>query len=112
MGAGQVNAAALLEKIAGAGQQMRFPNITVAVEGCVVEAPTRYFIEAAGAKIEIEIADKSVASFEIVEGGKVAFKGLKVGSTSAKIKIVNNTPLLEQLFTITVRTSTNSNGWL
>ena len=113
MGAGQVNAAALLEKIAGAGQQMRFPNITVAVEGCVVESPTRYFIEAAGAKIEIEIADKSVASFEIVEGGKVAFKGLKVGSTSAKIKIVNNnTPLLEQLFTITVRTSTNSNGWL
>lgn len=113
MGAGQVNAAALLEKIAGAGEQMRFPNITVAVDGCVVESPARYFIEAVGAKIEIEIADKSVASFDIIEGGKVAFKGLKVGSTAAKIKILNNnTPLLEQLFYITVRTSTSDNGWL
>ena len=113
MGAGQVNAAALLEKIAGAGCAMRFPNITVAVDGTVVEAPARYFIEAVGAKYTVEIADQSIASYEILEGGKIAFNGLKVGSTVAKIKILNNnTPLLEQLFNITVRKSTNDNGWL
>ena len=113
MGAGQVNAAALLEKIAGAGCAMRFPNITVAVDGTVVEAPARYFIEAVGAKYTVEIADQSIASYEILGGGKIAFNGLKVGSTVAKIKILNNnTPLLEQLFNITVRKSTNDNGWL
>lgn len=113
MGAGQINAAALLAKIAGAGCQMHFPNITVALEGCVVEAPARYFIEAVGVKIEIEIADRSVASCDILEGGKVAFKGLKVGSTSAKIKVLNNnTPLVEQLFNITVRPSAGESGWL
>ena len=113
MGAGQVNATALLNKIAGAGCAMQFPNITVAVGGTVVEAPARYFIEAVDAKFSIEIADQSVVSYEVLEGGKVAFSGLKVGSTVAKIKILNNnTPLLEQLFNITVRKTTNDNGWL
>ena len=113
MGAGQVDAAALLAKIAGAGCEMRFPNITVAVDGTVVEAPTQYFIEAVGAKFSIEIGDSTIASYELLEGGKVAFKGLKVGSTSAKINILNNnTPLLEQMFTITVRSTANDNGWL
>ena len=113
MGAGQVDAAALLAKIAGAGCEMRFPNITVAVDGTVVEAPAQYFIEAVGAKFSIEIGDSSIASYELLEGGKVAFKGLKVGSTSAKINILNNnTPLLEQMFTITVRSTANDNGWL
>ena len=113
MGSGQVNAATLLEKIAGAGEQMRFPNITVAVDGTVVEAPSRYFIEAVGATIKVDIIDESVASCEILDGGKVAITGLQVGSTRAKISIVNNnTPLVEQLFNITVRKSTNENGWL
>lgn len=113
MGAGQVNAAALLEKIAGAGCEMKFPNITVAVGGTVVEAPARYFIEAVGAQFSVEIADQSVASYEILAGGKVAFSGVKVGSTVAKITIKNNnTPLLEQIFNITVRKTTNNNGWL
>lgn len=113
MGAGQVNAAELLAKIAGAGCQMRFPNITVAVDGCVVEAPARYLIGAANATFEVEIADNSVASCEIIEGNKVAFKGLKVGSTSAKIKILNDTALvIEHSFNITVRTSANDSGWL
>ncbi len=113
MGAGQVNAAALLEKIAGAGCEMRFPNVTVELEGVVVESPARYFIEAVGAKFSIEISNSEIASYEIIEGGKVVFKGLKVGSTTAKIKVLNNnTPLIEQLFNITVRTSVNNNGWL
>ena len=113
MGSGQVDAAALLAKIAGAGCEMRFPNITVSVGGSVVEAPAQYFIEAVGANFSIEIDDKSIASYEIIDGVKVAIKGLKVGSTTAKITIKNsNTPLLEQLFNITVRPSTNENGWL
>lgn len=113
MGAGQVNAAELLAKIAGAGCEMCFPNISVALDGCVVEAPSRYFIEAENAEILIEIANNDIASCEILEGGKIAFKGLKTGSTSATIKILNNnTTLVEQLFGITVRPSTNDNGWL
>ena len=113
MGAGQVNAAALLEKIAGAGRQMGFPNITVELDGSVVEAPSRYFIEAVGATFAVEIDNDSIASCEILDGGKISFKGLKVGSTMAKIKILNsNTPLLEQLFSVTVRQKSNNNGWL
>ena len=113
MGAGQVDAAALLAKIAGAGIEMRFPNITVAVDGTVVEAPASYYVEAVGAKFSVEIADEGVASCEVIDGSKVAFYGLKVGSTTAKLTISNNnTPIVEQTFNITVRTSHNNNGWL
>ena len=71
------------------------------------------FIEAVGAGCSVEITDKSIASYKILEGGKVAFDGLKVGSTAAKIKISNgNTPMVEQLFYITVRQTANDNGWL
>lgn len=113
MGAGQVDAAALLAKIAGAGIEMRFPNITVAIDGTVVEAPARYYVEAVGAKCSVEIADESIASCEILEGGKIAFNGLKIGSTSAKLTISNgSTTLIEHKFNITVRSSVNNNGWL
>ncbi len=113
MGTGQVNAAALLAKIADAGQQMQFPNITIEVTGTVVESPSRYFIEAVGAQFSVDILDDGIASCEMLEGGKVAFKGLKCGSTVAQIKILNsNTPIIEQMFNITVRQKINDNGWL
>ena len=113
MGSGQVNASLLLDKIAGAGVRMQFPNITVAVNGTVVESPSRYLLEAIGAKCTVEISDNSIVSCENSEGGKLIFKGLKVGSTIAKIKIEkSNSLLLEQAFTVTVRQTTNDNGWL
>ncbi len=108
MGAGQVNAAALLAAIDGGGVVIRFPNIYVALDGEMVVAASQYFLQGDTLTYEVSIADSSVVSCE-VEGSKLRFKGLKCGSTTATIKANNGE---EQNFSITVREGASSNGWL
>ena len=108
MGSGQVNAAALLKAIAGAGEKMHFPNLYIGVEKQVVVAPARYFEGGDKLSYEITIANSAVASFE-KQGAKVIFKGLKSGSTKASVKASNGET---HDFTITVREGATDNGWL
>lgn len=108
MGSGQVNAAALLKAIAGAGEKMHFPNLYIGVEKQVVVAPARYFEGGEKLSYEITIANSAVASFE-KQGAKVIFKGLKSGSTKASVKASNGET---HDFTITVREGATDNGWL
>ena len=108
MGSGQVNAAALLKAIAGAGEKMHFPNLYIGVESQVVVAPARYFEGGDKLSYEITIANSAVASFE-KQGAKVIFKGLKSGSTKASVKASNGET---HDFTITVREGATDNGWL
>lgn len=108
MGYGQVNAARLLDAVEGAGSQMKFPNIYVAVNASAVTSPAMYF--AAGVNdFNVSIKDSSVASasYDSVSG-RLSFKGLSVGMTSASITAGG----VSQEFTITVRTDTGDNGWL
>lgn len=107
MGAGQVDAAAFLAAIGGAGVKMRFPNIYVAVDGTVAVVPERYFETQSGATYNVTIADTSVATCE-QNGNKLIFSGKQSGTTTATIKAGST----EQHFTITVRRGADSNGWL
>ena len=108
MGSGQVNAAAFLAAIEGAGVEMRFPNLYIAEGGEVATVPARYFLGGEELTYTVTIADESVATCSIKDG-KSVFSGLKSGSTTATIKASNG---VEHAFNITVRKGANSNGWL
>ena len=108
MGSGQVNAAKFLNAIAGAGTQMHFPNVYVALNGSVQIAPALYFVSGESLSYEVTIDDQSVASCE-KSGSKLIFKGLKAGATKASVRASNGQT---HEFNITVRSTANGNGWL
>ena len=103
MGAGQVNAYALLKAIEGAGVEMTFPNLYVAVGGQTTVAPSMYM---EGTSFTVTVADPSVATAQIVDG-KMIVKGIKEGQTEASV-----TGARTDKFVITVRSNANGNGWL
>ena len=107
MGSGQVDAHAFLQAIAGVGVEMTFPNLFIALDGQVTIAPAMYF-KNGGKKFEVAISDSSVAAYA-AEGSKLVFFGEKEGQTSAVIKSDSGESFT---FTITVRKSAASNGWL
>lgn len=107
MGSGQVDAHAFLQAIAGVGVDMTFPNLFIALDGQVTIAPAMYF-KNGGKKFEVAISDSSVAAYA-AEGSKLVFFGEKEGQTSAVIKSDAGESFT---FTITVRKSAASNGWL
>ncbi|MDE5691588.1 MAG: S8 family serine peptidase [Alistipes sp.] len=108
MGVGQVNAAKLLNAIAGNGTQVAFPNLYVPLEGTVTTIPGNYFLNGEQLTYTMDIEDQTVASWTL-EGNKLAVKGLKTGSTGATVTASNGE---KQTFRITVRKGAGSNGWL
>ena len=107
MGAGQVNASKFLAAIGGegVGSAMHFPNITVQVESSIEVAPAAYFVDGEELTYIVTIEDAHIATHKI-EGKKVIFSGLQVGTTKASIKASNGEI---HHFNITVRKSA---GWL
>ena len=103
MGHGQINAYALLKAVEGAGVEMTFPNLYVAVGGQTTVSPSMYM---EGNAFTVSVADTSVATAEVVNG-MVVVKGLKAGQTTASI-----TGSRTDKFVITVRENANGNGWL
>lgn len=108
MGEGQVDAFAFLNAIAGAGVDMTFPNVFVALDGQTVIAPAIYFENGVSQTYTVNISDGSVASCN-VDGKNLVFKGLKEGQTSATVKASNGKSFD---FIITVRKGAAGNGWL
>ena len=103
MGAGQINAYALLKAIEGSGVEMTFPNLYVPVGGQTTVSPSMYM---EGSSFTVSVSDSSVATAEVVDG-MVVVKGLKAGQTTATI-----TGSRTDKFVITVRENANGNGWL
>ena len=103
MGHGQINAYALLKAVEGAGVEMTFPNLYVAVGGQTTVSPSMYM---EGNAFTVSVADTSVATADVVNG-MVVVKGLKAGQTTASI-----TGSRTDKFVITVRENANGNGWL
>ena len=103
MGHGQINAYALLKAVEGAGVEMTFPNLYVAVGGQTTVSPSMYM---EGSNFTVSVADSSVATAEVVNG-MVVVKGIKAGQTTASI-----TGSRTDKFVITVRENANGNGWL
>ena len=108
MGHGQVDAYAFLQAIAGAGSDMTFPNVYVAVGGTSTLVPSMYFKNGDALTYTVTIENGSIASFESVNG-KLVFKGLANGQTAASVKASNGEAAS---FVITVRNSAAGNGWL
>lgn len=124
MGAGLVNAEALLNAIAeeGNGTPMTFPNIYVAQEGQVVVNPMMYFKNGENLTYTVSIEDENIATCkkynaDFEEGDKeynadkenyIVFSGVAEGQTTAVITAGSIT----QSFVITVRASANGAGWL
>ena len=107
MGTGQVNAAAFLGAIDGAGVEMKFPNIYLATGGVTAIAPARYFEQGETLSYEVSFADGSIASVR-THLQTLYFQGLKEGTTQATITASNGA---SQQFVITVRRGAG-NGWL
>lgn len=103
MGSGQINAYALLKAIEGAGADMTFPNLYVAVGGQTTVVPSMYMD---GKSFTVTVEDTSVAAAEIVDG-RMIVKGLKAGQTEAVVKGSR-----QDRFVITVRDTADGNGWL
>ena len=103
MGAGQINAYALLKAIEGSGVEMTFPNLYVAEGGQTTVLPSMYMD---GTSFTVTVADQSVATAQIVDG-KMVVNGLKEGQTEATV-----TGARTDRFVITVRKAANGNGWL
>ena len=108
MGAGQVNADALLAAIEGAGCELSFPNLYIDQNGTVAVVPSRYFVGGEALTYNVTIDNVAVATV-VTEGSKLLFKGVGEGSTTARI-VASNGKSFD--FTITVRRGANSNGWL
>lgn len=110
MGAGQINASELLKAMDNVGTPLRFPNIYVAEGESVAVAPSRYFAGGQSNSYEVKIENTTIASCE-EKDGKLIFKGLKSGTTSATI-IVKGGSTEQHYFSITVRKGAAENGWL
>lgn len=103
MGAGQINAYALLKAVEGAGMEMTFPNITVVAGEQATALPSMYMD---GNSFTVSVADTSIATAEIVDG-KMVVHGLKVGQTEATV-----TGSRTDRFVITVKKVSGTDGWL
>ena len=110
MGAGQINAAALLGKLSGMGTPIHFPNIYLAEGESKAVAPARYFVDGNKNSYSVVIENSEIAKCESKDGILV-FEGLKSGSTTATLK-VSGSANEQHTFTITVRAGAGSNGWL
>ena len=112
MGAGQVDAAALLRAIEGSGREMTFPNLYIPEGGSVTVAPAIYFENGRSLSYSVTIADRSVASCEVVSAAgsapKIVFRGLAEGTTRAAVEAGG----AQQSFVITVRKGANPAGWM
>ncbi len=108
MGAGQVNATALLAAMEGAGLEMRFPNLYIREGETITTAPMRYFVGGEELTYTVKISDQTVAT-ATPEGDKMLFAGVKQGVTTATITASNG---VEHAFNITVRPSASGSGWL
>ena len=108
MGNGQVDAYAFLQAIAGAGVDMVFPNVYVAVGGSSAYVPSMYFKNGENLTYSVNVSDASVATCK-TEGNRLVFTGLAEGQTYATITASDGTSMS---FTVTVRNSAAGNGWL
>ena len=109
MGAGQINAYELLCAIDGAGSEMTFPNVFLAVGGQSTLIPSMYFKKGDGLDYTVTVDNAAIASCSKDAAGRLVFKGLAEGQTSATVKSSNGEA---QSFVITVRNKADNAGWL
>lgn len=109
MGAGQVNAYELLCAIDGAGADMTFPNVYLAVGGRNTLVPSMYFENGDSLEYTVTVENPAVATCSKDASGRLVFEGLAEGQTPAVVKSSDGKA---QSFVITVRNKADNSGWL
>lgn len=108
MGTGLIDAGKLLQSVAGAGKDMKVPNVYVAVDSENTINLAGYFKDGENMTYTCSVADASVATVE-VNGTVMKVHGVKAGTTSLSVKTSSGQ---EQTVVVTVRKSANDNGWM
>ena len=108
MGTGLIDAGLLLKNVAGAGTDMKVPNVYVAVGGTSSINLAGYFKAGETKTCICSVADSSVATVT-VDGSVMKVTGVKAGSTNLT---VTTSAGEEQTVVVTVRNSANDNGWM
>ena len=110
MGAGQINASALLRAIGGVGTPIHFPNIYIAEGEKVAVSAHRYFVDGKQKSYKVTINNQEIATCT-AKGSELIFEGVRSGTTTATITVSGATTE-QHTFTITVRKGAGDNGWM
>ena len=102
-----VNAGKLLNAIAGAGSEMKLPNVYVAPNESVVIELSRFFKNGEKLTYTPTVANPAVAT-AVVNGTSMTVTGVAEGFTSLNITVGETVHTVS----VTVRKSANNNGWM
>lgn len=105
---GMVNTEKLLANIEGKGVAMVVPNVYVAPDKTVKLDFAKFFVDGETLTYTCNADNSSVATVA-VSGTMLMVKGLKVGTSKAKVQVSNGK---SQEFLITVRQNAGDNGWM
>ncbi|WP_018666154.1 S8 family serine peptidase [Bacteroides gallinarum] len=108
MGAGVVDAGALLNNIAGSGSDMKVPNIYVAENAISRLNLAYYFVDGEQLAYTCTSSDAAIATVT-VDGTIMSVTGVKTGAAKITVKVNGGS---EQTVTVTVRKNANDNGWM
>ena len=108
MGTGLVDAGALLNSIAGAGSEMKLPNVYVAAGAvCTIDLAS-YFVNGESLTYSAASSDDAVAT-AAVNGTLMTVTGVKTGTAQITVQVGNGT---SQTIAVTVRKNAGGNGWM
>ena len=108
MGTGLVDAGALLSSIAGAGSEMKLPNVYVGTGASYAIDLASYFVNGENLTYEAASSDEATATVA-VNGTVMTVTGVKAGMAQITVQVSGEA---SQTIVVTVRDKANDNGWM
>lgn len=108
MGTGLVDAGALLSSIAGAGSEMKLPNVYVGTGASYAIDLASYFVNGENLTYEAASSDEATATVA-VSGTVMTVTGVKAGMAQITVQVSGEA---SQTIVVTVRDKANDNGWM
>lgn len=108
MGTGLVDAGALLNSIAGAGSEMKLPNVYVGTGASYAIDLASYFVNGENLTYEAASSDEATAAVA-VNGTVMTVTGVKAGMAQITVQVSGEA---SQTIVVTVRDKANDNGWM
>ena len=108
MGSGIIDAGLLLNNIAGAGTDMKVPNMYVAEGTSSAIDLAAYFVDGENLTYTCTSSDEAVATVS-VNGTMMSVTGVKTGAAQVTVQVSNGA---SQTIVVTVRDKANDSGWM
>ena len=108
MGSGIIDAGLLLNNIAGAGTDMKVPNMYVAEGTSSAIDLAAYFVDGENLTYTCTSSDEAVATVS-VNGTMMSVTGVKTGAAQITVQVSNGA---SQTIVVTVRDKANDSGWM